>query len=101
VLAGPAADFYFANWLDRTTFKPTLRMENSQRLFLMDNAAEMQPPILAQRLPLAQPVIWFLALPNLDNQSTLQRLSRNFPLLDAQPYGDDGYTVMLYSFGRP
>ncbi len=101
ILTGPAADFYFANWLDRQTLLPTLGMQNAERLFFVDFAEEQRPQRLIPRLPHNQEYIWFLAFPNLNNMQFLPRVSRDYKLLGAKLYGHSGYEMMLFTFERP
>ncbi len=101
ILTGPAADFYFANWLNRETLLPTLGIENAQRLFFVDYAEGQRPQALLPRLPQNQEHIWFLSFPNLDNMQFLPRVSRDYRLLGAKRYGHYGYEVMLFTFERP
>lgn len=101
IAAGPAADFFFANRLLPDTFRPTLRQEGTVTLRILDRPEEMVPERLEQHLSPEQSHVWYLSLPNLDDNQFLPIFIENYRLAGVQSFGRRGYEVMLHRFERP
>lgn len=101
VMAGPAADFFFANRLMPDSYRPTLREDGTLPLRLLDVSEDMQPDRLLPLLPPEQRQAWYLAFPNLDNALFLPIMGRHYRLADTQVFGRRGYRLVLYTFDLP
>lgn len=100
VLGGPMADFYVSNRIETGTFHPTLRLDGSQPLRILDQLEQMKPEKLIPQIG-EQPFIWFMGFPNLDNAQFLPQLSQDYTLLSEKKYGRRGYTVDVLTYERP
>jgi len=100
ILAGPMADFYVSNRIMPGTFHPTLRLEGSQPLRVLDQLEQMKPENITAHLG-DQPFIWYMKFPNLDDEQFLPVLTSNYELLSKNKYGRRGYTIDVLTFVRP
>jgi hypothetical protein len=98
-LGGPFSDYYYTNRYIPETYQPTYRQKNAAWLRVIDNPDLMVPNELTPLIG-NQPNIWFLALPNLYNDTYMRIITEHYRVRNIRTYGRRGYSIGVVTFDR-